>query len=155
MRVPRVRFTVRRMMVVIATLAVSWCILEGIGHLSIYPANTSGERNDRETAAALEKKNDVIRAAEYRRSAEEIGRRNQDSWSHILTALSLIGLGLISKGLDLTIRHRYGTRIPDQNGKAKAFAAACSTVATVMLAGLVIGGIGYLAAMAYVFLTME
>ena len=154
MRLP-LRFTVRRLMVGIATLAVSWAMCLGIGHLSIYRANVEGERSDRKIAATLEKENKANLAAEWLVTAEEIGRRNQESRKYIFAALGLIALGLIAGGLRLALRRRSGNRAPDGCRLANAFAAACLTIAVIMLVGLALGGVAYLVAMAFVILTAE
>ena len=48
MRLPRVRFTVPAAMVVIATLAVSWSMFLGIGHLRLDWVNSKFVRDARE-----------------------------------------------------------------------------------------------------------
>jgi hypothetical protein len=64
---------------------------------------------------------------------------NRESSAYAVTALSLTGLGSIGGGLGLAIRRWYGS--------AKALAAACSTIAKIMLAGLMLGGTAYLGIM--------
>ena len=50
------RFTVRRMMFMIATLAMSWCMLVGIGNLLVYVYHARLEREFRDGAAVWEAK---------------------------------------------------------------------------------------------------
>jgi hypothetical protein len=100
MRAPRPRFTVRSIMVVIATLAVSWPMCLGVGHMTIYRANVPGERARREYALFWEARDEVGKAADQRREAEVWARRNEVSLPYIITALSLIGSGMILRPKD-------------------------------------------------------
>ena len=143
MRLPRVRFTVRRMMVVIATLAVSWPMFVGIGHLTIYRANLQSEAIYREAAATLqvERKDDL--AADWRRRAEETAQMNRETWSHVVTLSVLVGLGIILGGLGLMLRTRYGSVSSARPVPVNAVAAVCSAGMKIVFAGLILGGIAY------------
>jgi hypothetical protein len=141
MRLPRLRFTMRRMMAVIATLAVSWQMFLGIAHLNIYSANWNVERFERETAATLETKQDTVQAAEWRRMADETARRNRESWSYVATFLGLVVLGILLGAMGLDLRSRYGSMSSDRPRLVNALVAACSTGAKILLAGLILAGI--------------
>ena len=155
MRLPRVRFTVGRLMVGIATLAVSWCMCLGIGHLTIYRSNVAGETYDRETAVSYELENNSDLAAPWRRMSEEYAWRNQESRIHILTALSLTSLGLAAGGITLAIRSRFGPSVKVRRGLAYRLDAACSTIAAIVLIGLAIGGVAYMGGMLLVLVTLD
>jgi len=154
MRLP-LRLTVRRLMIGVATLAVSWAMCLGIGHLCIYRANVAGEMYDRNTAATLEKENKADLASEWLAKAEKVGRLNQESRRHIFTFVSLIASGLIAGGIRLAIGGWLGNRAPDGRGLTNTLAAACLTIAVIMLVGLALGGVAYVAVMAFVILTAE
>src|ERR1700758_2647231 len=108
MRLPRLQLTVKRMMVVVATLAVSWSAFVGIAHLAIYPRNVHFERTLREQALVWEAKHEAEKAAGLRQMAEECGRRNAESLAYIITALGLVGLGTATGALGLAFKGHYG-----------------------------------------------
>jgi hypothetical protein len=89
-----VRFTVGRMMLASAILAVTWSAFVGIMELGIYRSNVEAEQFYRE-AAMLEAKRDLTAAAVWQASAEETARMNHASWSHIAPFMLLISLGTI------------------------------------------------------------
>jgi len=154
MRLP-LRLTVSRLMIGVATLAVSWAMCLGIGHLSIYRANVEGERYDRNIAATLKQENKQDLAAEWLARADEVGRLNRESRKYIFTFLSLIASGLIAGGMRLAIGGRLGKRALARLGLATTFAAAFQTIAVIMLVGLAIAGVAYAVGLAFVILTAE
>ena len=109
MRLPRVRVTVRRIMRVTATVAVTWSMFLGIGHLTIYRANVEGERAYMEEALVWETRQQSDKAADCRRQAEQWARRNAESLVYIITTLSLTALGIVTRGLSLAVNARSKT----------------------------------------------
>ena len=92
-------FTVRKMIGVTAILAVAFSMFEGIGELSIYRPNVESEKLYWQLVATCEAMKNGIEAAKWRQRAIETGRRNRAGMPYIVTALSLIGLGIVSLGL--------------------------------------------------------
>jgi len=142
-------------MVVTATLAVSWSMCLGIGHLTIYPANVHGERREREEALIWEARQEVGKAADCRRKADELGRRNAESLAYIITALSLTGLGIILGGLGLAVKAGYKPRNLVRPRLVDALADVGLTMGTVLLVGFAVGCIAYVGLMLFVLATSE
>lgn len=138
------------MLFVTATLAVSWSMFLGISHIPKYNDNLDYEKYFREQEAIWQARNETVLAEDSRRKAREAAQLNQVSLTHGVTALSLTVLGIVSGGLGLAIRVLYGARKSLRPGFAKALATACTTVATILLAGLTFGGIAYIVAMLFV-----
>jgi hypothetical protein len=155
MRLPRVRVTVRRMMVVSATLAVSWSMCLGIGHLTIYRANVEGERAYMESARACETRHEMLEAVDWRRMAEDLARRNAESRSYIVTALSLTVLAILAGGLSLAVKTVYHSRNLVRRSLVDTCVGACLTLSKICLVGLALGCFGYLAVGLMVALTSE
>jgi hypothetical protein len=155
MRPPRLRFTVRRMMVVTATLAASWSMCLGIGHLTIYRANVQGERADMEEALMWETRQESAKAADCRRKAAEWARRNVESFLYIITALSLTALGIVTRGLSLAFKARSKTENLVHRPLMDACVGVCLTLSKICLVGLALGCYGYLVAMLFVVVTAE
>jgi hypothetical protein len=141
MGLPQVRLTVQRLMAVVATLGVSWSMCLGIGHLTIYRPNVQGERSDKEEALWWETRQEPAKAAYSRRKAQEWARRNAESLAYIITAFSLVGLGVVLGGFGLAIKaNSWRWDLVDAN-RADALANACLGLGTVVLAGL--GSVSY------------
>jgi hypothetical protein len=158
MRPPRLRLTVKRIMVAIATLAVSWSVCLGIGHLSIYPANVRGERAYREEALFWEKRQKPVPAAEYRLRAEEAARRNAESRASIITTLSLMGLVIVlgaTASLGLAVKARYRRRNLVSPPWVDALVDACLTLGAIVLVGFALGCIAYVGILLFVVATSE
>jgi hypothetical protein len=134
------RLTVRRMMSITATLAVSWAFFFGIAHLLVYRQHLAAEQYFRETAAALEAKNDG-RAADWREMAEDLARRNQDSWSKVATLLGLVAAGSLSAGLGLVLRTRSQPVNSPRSETMHTLVSACTTAMKILVVGLVLAGI--------------
>ncbi len=143
MRLPCVRFTVQHMMVVIATLAVSWCMFLGIANLVVYVYHARLERDFRDGAAIWEAKKEAGHARSMRESADLQARLKQEFLSRGTTTLALIGLGGSLGGIGLAIRARYKPVRSAWPGPMNVLSAVCSTVPKIMFAGLILGGIAY------------
>jgi hypothetical protein len=143
MGLPRVRFTVRRMMVITATLAVSWALFFGIAHLLVYRQNLKNEQYYREGAAILEAKKSDVLAAEWRKFAEDAARMNHDSWSKVVTLVGLVGAGVISTGLGLVLRKRSKSVSSPRAEPVNILVSACSTVTKILMVALVLAAISY------------
>ena len=138
-RLPRIRFTVRRLMIAVATIAVSLCMFNGIGHLSIFQENVAREAFLKNEAARLEFKKNSL--AELRRQdAEFVARQNRhEIRPPILTAACVLVLGVIAGAIHLVARWQYPTWVQHQRRLMVGLVDVCSSVATVSLAGTVVG----------------
>jgi hypothetical protein len=127
MRFPRVRFTVQRMMIVIATLAVSWCMLLGINALH----NLAYDVGD----------------------APGIGSDEHQVWlSRGITTLTLIGLGCSMGVIGLAVRAKPGAENSARPALIKTLATVCSLGMKIVFIGLILGGVVYMGIYMYVFL---
>jgi hypothetical protein len=146
------------MMAATATLAVSWSMCLGIGHMSIYRANVQGERAYREEALIWEARQRAEKAADCRRKAEEWARRNEQSLAYIITALSLIGLAIAfgaTARLGLAVKARYQRRNLIEPPWVDALTNACSTLGVLVLVGFGLGCTAYVGIMLFVVATSE
>src|SRR5262249_25128001 len=94
MQLPRVRLTVQTMMVVIATLAVSWSMCFGTGHLTLLVANFRAVEHYTQEAILWEAEHNAAKAEDRRRMAERYALLNAESLDSVRTALSLIAFGV-------------------------------------------------------------
>jgi hypothetical protein len=155
MRPLRPRFTLRTMIGVIATLAVSWAGCSGFGHMTIYGSNRRGERAEWEDARIWAIKKDERRAADSMRSAAEWARRNRESRNSIVTAGALGALGVVLLGVWLALAAWQARRRHEVSRAATRLRRACSTGATILLVGLALGCAEYAAGMLVVLITSE
>jgi hypothetical protein len=135
------------MMVATEMLALSWCMFNGIVHLTIYQANVQSERFYLETAATLEATNEAGPASEFRREAEKLTQMNRETWSHVVTLCSLVGVGMVLGGLGLAFRigRRWsGSATSKMVGE---LARVCCTGAVIVLASLILAGILFIGCM--------
>jgi hypothetical protein len=138
------RFTVRRLMIGIATLAVSWSIFSGTGDLIEYVHHVQLEKNDREDAVIWEEKKELDRAHESRRMAELM---NQEKWAYVpraATVLTIIVLGIVMGGFSLVLKARKQTEVSGLPEWLETFRVACLTGSKIVGAGLLIGWSIYL-----------
>ncbi len=147
MRSPRVRFTVRGMMVVTATLAISVCMFLGVANLIAYVGHAGLERDRRKDAAIWEAKGEPGRASESRESADLQARLKQGCLSRGATTLALLGLGIGLQCFVLAVRATYGAESLDRSGLVKALAEASSVGTKVLLVALVLAGVAYVVCM--------
>lgn len=143
MTLPRVRFTVRATMVMIAGIPISWCLLIGVSNLIASIDHARLESDFRKGALIWETKQEAGRAASSRGYAEEQARYKRESLSRGLTALGLIGLGGALGGIGLAVRARYGTESSGRPSRVNALAAICSVGARLMFSSLIIAGVIY------------
>jgi hypothetical protein len=144
MRLTKVRFTTRRMMVITAVPAIFWCMLLGISNLFVYIDAVRLEKHFREGASIWEAKQEAQRALEWRVYANEQARLERSSLARVLTALGLIGLGGIFVAIGLAIRARYRQASTDRPGWLNTFAAVCSGGAKLIFVSLIIAGLTYI-----------
>jgi hypothetical protein len=144
MGLTRVRFTVRRLMGVIATLAVSWCMLLEVRHLIAYVGHANHERHFRKLAIEWEAKKETGYAATLRGPAEQQAYMKRESLSRGLTTLGLIGLGGALGGIGLAVRVRYRPESPDRPNWVESLAAVCSVGAKIVVASLIIAAVLYI-----------
>ena len=143
------------MLVVTATLAVSWSMLLGIGHLSIYRANVRGERAYMEEALMWETRLESDKAADCRQKAKEWAQRNAESRLYIITALSLTVLGVVTRGLGLVAKAHSKSSSLSRRPLLDACVGACLSLSKICLLGLALGCFGYLVGMFFVLITGE
>src|ERR1700733_11584436 len=139
MALPSRVMNVRGLMMVIATIAVACSMFVGLGELSIYRPNTEGERFYWQASIDSEATGDISAAADWRRRAEEIRKRNRESLPSILTSLMIIGAGVISLVVGLTVRERYGRIEEGRPAFIHSLTVACSNIARIIFLGLGIG----------------
>jgi hypothetical protein len=151
----RVRFTVRGMMVVVATLAVTWALFFGIAHLTVYRDHLEYERHARQAAATLEAQKSDALAAEWRTRAEEAARLTRENGNWVATLLGLVGLGVASAGLGIVLRRRPEPASSARSRAMESIVAACSTVAKVVLVASILAGILYAGLFVLVVLTWD
>jgi hypothetical protein len=144
MRLPRVRFTVRRMMAAIAVLPISWCMLLGIADLIGYADHARMERECRDGAAIWESKNEPGRATHELELAEEQRQMKLACLSRGLTVLALLTLGGSAGLIGMAVRARHAPACPDDAGAMNRLASVCSAVAKVIFVSLLLGGGIYL-----------
>jgi hypothetical protein len=166
MGLPCVRFTVRRLMVVVAILAVSWSMCLGIGHLGLYWVNSKFVRDAREEATiwekraedagTWEKRREAGEAAEWwLRQAEEVAGRNSESLANGVTALILVTVGIVSGGLGLSARAWYRTWNSARPCWVDVLADACLSLSASVLVGFALGCIAYVGIFVFVVTTSE
>jgi hypothetical protein len=158
MRVLRLRLTVRKIMVAIATIAVAWSMCLGIGHMTIYRANVRGEIAYREAALLGEARHDAAEAAERRQQADELANRNAESLAYILTTFSLIALAIVLgaiAGIGLWAQALYRKRDRVEPPWIGILARACSVLGVIVLFGFGLGCIAYFGGMMLVLATSE
>jgi hypothetical protein len=143
------------MMVVTATLAVSWSMCLGIGNLTIYRANVEAERAYMEWALVCETRHEMVEAVDWRRMAEDAARRNAQSRSYIVTSLSLTVLAIVAGGLSFAVKKVYHTRNLVQSSMVDTCVGACLTFSKICFVGLALGCFGYVAGMLIVAVTSE
>jgi hypothetical protein len=143
------------MMVVTATLAVSWSMCLGIGHLTIYRANVQAERAYMESALICETRQEMVEAVDWRRRADDAARENAESRRYIVTALSLTVLAIVAGGLSLAVKTVYHTRNLVRRSLVDTCIGACLTLSKICLVGLALGCLGYLAVILIVAVTSE
>jgi hypothetical protein len=146
------------MMVATATLAVSWSMCLGIGHLSTYRANVRGERAYREEALIWETTREIGKAADCRQKAEQWARRNAESRSYIITALSLLGLAIVlgaTASLALAVKAEYRRRNLAHPLWVDALADTCLILGAIVLVGFGLGCVAYLGLLVFVVATTE
>jgi hypothetical protein len=151
MRPLRATFTLRTMLAVVATLAISWAGFSGVGHMSIYISNREYEKQEWEAARTWAMMKDAQRAADSTRSAIECARRNRESRDAIVTAGVLATLGVTLLGVRLALA-RSGHKTSLATSRLRR---ACSAGATIILVGLALGCAEYAAGMLVVALTHE
>jgi hypothetical protein len=134
MKLPRVQFTARRMMIITATLAVSWAFFFGIAELCVYRPNLEAEQYYREKAAVLEAEN--VRAPEWRKMAEDMARSNHDSWPTVATFFGLLAARGLSAGLGLVLWTRSRLVSSPRPEKLHTLVSVCSTATKILVVGL-------------------
>jgi hypothetical protein len=131
------------MMVVTATLAVSFFMFLGIASLVVYREGVRSEEYFRESAAVLKVRGEAAHAAEWQEMADEMARQRRHELSYSVTTLGLVELGIVLAGIGTALRVRFGPRGSARPGWTDALCSACSTGAMVLLIGFAIGGIAY------------
>jgi hypothetical protein len=158
MRWPRVQFTVQGIMVATAALAVSSPMALGIIHLPSYPSDLERERYYRENAAISEAKKEAEDAAGWRKIVEEKSRSNRESWGHVTTFSSLVGLGIVFGASSMVLRMRYGSVRSARPRSVNVLAAICLIGTKILCAGLILAGValaGFLIAMTIAMTILE
>jgi hypothetical protein len=143
------------MMIVIATLAVSWSMCFGIGHLTLFLANFHAVEHCTQEAILWEAEHNAEKVQDRRRMAERYARLHAQSLAYISTALSLIAVGVASGGLGTAAKALYRRRNEAQPQWVGALANTCRTVGGIVLVGLAVGFIAYVALMLFVRVTSE
>jgi hypothetical protein len=98
MRLAWLRFNVRRVMVVIAILAVPFTMFFGIPSLFAYMGHSRSEKEFREGAVIWETKNEPGHAAYSQRLADDPARLKQETLSRGISTLVILALGSICGG---------------------------------------------------------
>jgi hypothetical protein len=141
MSLPRVRFTVRRMMVATATLAVVCGTLNGAPAYNFYTFYASSEQRFREDAVIWEEKNQSARAEESRRLAEDQGEQKRSYLPGATTIPTLIVLGIVLGGVGLSITVLQRAGLSGRPRWLESLRATCWTGAKIVALGLSIGAI--------------
>jgi hypothetical protein len=158
MRVFRLRITVRKIMVAIATIAVAWSMCLGIGHLTNHRTSMQVEVAYREAARLWDAKQDTAKAAERRRQAEELANQNAESLAYILMTFSLIGLVVVlgaTAGIGLLAQALYRKRNRVAPRWVDIVARTCSAVGVIVMVGFALGCIAYFGITMFVAVTRE
>ncbi len=137
------RFSLRVAMLMIAICACFLPMLGGISGFFIYRGSKVTERSFRDAASAIRRETQEEspdHAGVWEQAATELERTTdlaagnaQRNWDVLASATALVGLGLISWGLAITLRVWYGPGIPTRSHLAYYLCSVCSTLALVLL----------------------
>lgn len=134
MKLVYLRFTLLRMMIATAALAVAWSMFVGFRHLAVYRTNVKAERYYRK-GAMLGARRAPVPAADWQGEAEDMARSNRESLDHVSTLLFLIGLGAVLGLAGSLLKNR----IESQDSKVRVMVrSACVTGAVIVCGGFII-----------------
>jgi hypothetical protein len=147
------KFYVRFIMIIIAICACFLPMLGGISGFFSYRGSKVTERSFRDAASTIRrdtKGEPPDHAAVWEKAARKLeqdadsvagnARRN---WDVFAPAMALVGLGLISGGLAITLRVWYGPGIPTRSRPAYYLFSVCSTLALVLLVAFALATLLY------------
>jgi hypothetical protein len=143
LKISKMRFSLSYLMLIIAICACFIPMLGGISAFFSYRGSKVTERSFRDAASAIRrqtKEEPPDHAAAWKKAATELEQRAdlaagnaQRNWDVLASAMALVGLGLISGGLAITLRVWYGPGIPTRSRPAYYLFSVCSTLALVLL----------------------
>jgi hypothetical protein len=147
----RLRLSMRRMMIVTATLSVSLCMFIGIGNLVIYFNVAFYERNYRAEATVWEGKKESGLAESARQRADNQAMQKQQAVSGVMAPLALLGLGGIFAGILLVVRAKYGPFSSNRPASLNSLVAMCFAGTKIVFYGFIIAAIACVAVLLWVF----
>jgi hypothetical protein len=131
------------MLLILATIAVTLSMYDGIGSIVAYRLNAGAVKEYREDAAAWELADDTERAADMRRMAKEAAEFDRACLASAITTAVLVGIGVTSGALGFALRALSGARHPGPTSLADKLARVCLTTSAVLMSGLILGGFLY------------
>jgi hypothetical protein len=145
MRVPKLFFSTRRMILVIATLAAALSMGRGVGGLLTYRANIVGLKGFREDAAEWQRTGDAARALDTLRTIADVERFDRKCLADGATTVFLTALGIVLGLLGLVLQAVSRAGRPVELRWAVSIARACLTSCAILWSGLVLGIAGFFA----------
>ena len=131
----QIKFSLRFAMIMIAIGACFMPMLGGILGLSSYDTYRLQEQKYRDALPDLRRREGVAKfVTEFERGAVRAAENAQKSREAFTTARVLVGLGLISGWLAISLRLWFGPGIPTRSRPAYYLFSACSTLTLILLA---------------------
>jgi hypothetical protein len=137
-------------MIIIAICACFLPMMAGISGFMAYRGSKFTEKGFREGASAIgrQTRGESDNFARWDQVATELERRSdlaasnaQSNWDSFAAAAALVGLGMISGGLAITLRVWYGPSITTRSRPAYYLFSACSTLALILLASFALAAV--------------
>jgi hypothetical protein len=130
-------------MIIIAICACFFPMLTGISGFMVYRGAKAQEMAFRDNASALRRETEgeppnhamvwERAATEWERNADSAASNAQRHWNLFVTAVALVGLGIISGGLAITLRIFYGPGFPTRSRLACYLFSISSKLAWVLI----------------------